>query len=134
MAGVVFEKIIHMRVVERERFFRRVRIVAHAEERQRRDEVSLGGVEVHVFFVAVGRKEIVAHPSPRKRGQMRRVEVEPHFISRSEHGELVVGCSQQRQHVAVARIRAEGTRVGDKIRLRRDSRMESLRSRSSLSA
>ena len=43
--------------------------------------VGLGGVEVHIFFVAIGHEEVIPHPSFGQRRKLRRIEVESHFIA-----------------------------------------------------
>src|ERR1017187_3692891 len=110
--GYWFEKIVHVLVVEGERLARRIRIVAHPEEWQRRYEVAFGGVEVHVLLIAVSGEEVIAHPALGQRRQMYRIEGEANLVAGSKHDQLVVQRCQQGQHVAVARVGSRRTRVG----------------------
>src|SRR5277367_1022737 len=81
MARVVFEKVVHMRVIEWERFSWSIGIIAHAEEGQRCHVVAFSGVEVHIFFVAVGGEEIIADPAFGKSGKTRGIEIQAHFVA-----------------------------------------------------
>ena len=81
MARVVVQEIFDVRIIERERSAPGIRICTHGFEGQGMDRVGLGGVEVHIFFVAVGYEEIIPHPSFGQRRKLCRIEVENHFIS-----------------------------------------------------
>src|SRR5581483_4190120 len=104
MARVVFEKILQVRVVERESFLRGIGILAHAQERQGCDVVPFRRVEVHIFLVAVCCEEVVSNPTCWKRGELRGIVVESHLVSRAKYSKFVVKRSQQREHIAVASV------------------------------
>ena len=90
--------------------------MAHAAERKRGYRVPGGGVEIHIFFVAVGDEEVIAHPSFGQSRKFPGIEVQRDFLAGSKNRELVVGGDEQRKHIAVARVdsprpgvRASGT-------------------------
>src|SRR5881409_779041 len=87
--------------VGRERFAP-IRILAHLPERQRFDRVAIRGVEVHVFFVAIGLEEVVARPPIGKRRQLALIEFKMSFFSGAEDCKFVIEFREQRKNVAVA--------------------------------
>src|SRR5450631_1174420 len=108
--GVVFEQVVQVLGIGWERLSG-IRIGSHVAEWQRVHRIAAVGVEVHIFFVSVGNKEIIAYPAARQGGQLRRIEIERNFIARPEDGKFVVDRFEQRPHIAVTRVSASRTRV-----------------------
>src|SRR6202451_2883068 len=78
---VVFQNVVQVCVVERERLVRRIRISVHVAERERMDAGEVGGVETHAFLVAIGNEEVVAGPAVGEGRKLRWIKMQSHFIA-----------------------------------------------------
>src|SRR5258708_189171 len=103
MTRVIPQQRIQIRRAEGTRSSR-VRICVHGTERKRFYRGTLSGVEVHVFFVAVGQEEVVARPTASHRWQRRRIKFQRHLFSGAKDGEAVVATYQQRKNVFIAGV------------------------------
>src|SRR2546423_1003208 len=95
-ACVVLEHVVEMFWVGRERFAP-IRIPAHLAKRQWFDGVAVGGVEIHVLFVAVGLEEVVARPTIGKRRQLALIEFKLDFFSGAKDCKFVIELREQRK-------------------------------------
>src|SRR5947207_15716750 len=86
-------------------------IFPHVAKRQRFDRVAVGGIEVHVLFVAVGLEEVVARPTIGKRRQLALIEFKLDFFSGAKDCKFVIELREQRKNVAVARVFSSLPRV-----------------------
>src|ERR1700688_4257468 len=80
--------------------------------RQRFDAESVRSVEIEILLESVRVKEIIAHPSCGKRGQLARIKVELDALARAKNDEAIVRGTEQIQHIAVARVVSRGASVG----------------------
>src|SRR3954447_10260020 len=86
---VVVQRVIEMAWIHGERLAA-IRILAHLAERKRLDCAAVGGVEVHVLFVAVCLEEIIASPAFQEWRQLGWIELKLNFFSGTEDGKFVV--------------------------------------------
>src|SRR5260370_19272931 len=80
-------------------------------EGKRVHEVALGGAEVHIFFVAIGKKEIITLPALGQCRQMSGVELQLDFITATEHNKAVIRIDQQIADVSESCISANRASV-----------------------
>src|SRR5438105_2635119 len=79
-------------------------------EGQRVYEVTFGGVKVHIFFVTIGKEEIITFPALGQRRQMSGIELQLDLITAAEYGESVIRIDQQIADVPESCVSANRTR------------------------
>src|SRR5271156_3958885 len=89
-AGGAFELVFYVALVLGVSWADGVGIRRERVEREGRDRVAVGGVEIHVLGEPVRVEEVIARPAFGQFGQLRGVEIHGHFVARAEDHVLVV--------------------------------------------